>query len=165
MSRDDKYLWRTLPDGRRQVSWRTWVLVWVIPVCFAGAALLFALITLYQQQAMAVTEGEVVKVYEWDSDNPLDEGPKVYSPVWRYTWTDGTQTEATAGVSSSLWNFPIGTKRQIRYWSDRKDNVVLVDPTEWLIARVLAVIAACALVPALIGTFLIRRWISRGTVA
>ena len=158
MNRDDRYLWRTLPDGTRQVSWRTWVLVWVVPACFAIGAVWFSLITLYQQSAMTVTEGEVVKVYEWDSENPLDEGPKVYSPLWRYTWSDGSQTEATAGVSSSLWNFPIGTKRMIRYWPDRKDDVVLVDASEWLIARVLGIIAAITLLPSLIVAGLIRRW-------
>ena len=158
MSRDDKYLWRTQPDGARQISWRTWVLVWVVPVGFAAAATWFALVTLYQQHTMIVTQGEVVKVYVWDSENPFDEGPKIYSPLWRYTWSDGTETEATAGVSSSLWNFPIGTKRQIRYWPDRKDDVVLVDATEWLLVRVLAVITLVTLTPALIVTLLIRRW-------
>ena len=160
MSRDDKFLWRTLPDGTRQVSWRAWVLVWVLPVLFAGAALLFSMITLYQQHAMVVTEGEVVHVYAWDSDNPLDEGPKVYSPRWRYIWSDGQPTEATVGVSSSLWNFPIGTKRQIRYWPDRKDDIMLVDDTEWLLVRVLAIIAMITATPALLVTLLIRRWLA-----
>ena len=162
MRRRRPYLWRTLPDGTRQTSPRLWVLVWVLPGCFAIAAIWFTIVTLYQQQAMTVTEGEVVKVYEWDSENPLDEGPKVYSPLWRYTWSDGTETEATAGVSSSLWNFPVGTKRQIRYWPDRKDDVVLVDQTEWLLVRVLAMIAAVTLIPSLIVSWLIRRWLVEG---
>ena len=117
---------------------------------------------LYLQDRTVETTGTVVRVYEWDSENPLDEGPKVYGPVFRYTWTDGTQTEATAGVSSSLWNFPVGTEIAIRYDPDSKDDIIVVGPTEWLVARVNAIIAILGAIPALIGTFLVRLWLRRG---
>ena len=47
---------------------------------------------------------------------------------------------ASAGVSSSLWNFPIGTEKAIRYDPGSKGNIVVVGPTEWLVARVIAII-------------------------
>lgn len=160
--RSDTYLIRTLRDGRRQASWRMWLLIWITPVLFGVAALALAGQTLYLQSVTVETTGTVVRVYEWDSDNPFDEGPKVYGPVFRYIWTDGTPTEASAGVSSSLWNFPIGTELAIRYHPGAKDNVIVVGSTEWLVARVIAILAVLTAIPALLASFILRGWLRRG---
>lgn len=161
-TRDDKFILRTLPDGRRQASWRIWVLIWVAPALFAVAAAGLALQTLYLQSTMVETKGTVVRVYAWDSANPFDEGSKVYGPVFRYSWTDGSETDATAGTSSSLWNFPIGAELPIRYHPDTKDDIVVIGPTEWLMARVIAILAIATAIPALIGAFAVRRWLHGG---
>lgn len=161
-SRDDKYLLRTLPDGRRQASWRIWVLIWVTPVLFAVAALGLALQTLYLQETMVETTGTVVRIYEWDSDNPFDEGPRVYGPVFRYTWSDGNPTEASAGASSSLWNFPVGTEMPIRYDPGTRGNITVIGPSEWMVDRVIAIIAIVTALPALIGAFMVQLWLRRG---
>ena len=164
MARDDKFLWRTNADGTRQVSWRLWVLVWVVPACFAAATLWLVLEVFLIRAATQVTTGEVVKVYEWDSDHPFaSEGDKDYSPLYRYTWTDGTETEATAGRSHTEWNFEIGSKHQIRYYPDRKDDVVLVGPTEWLVAQIIGLMTLCVLPLSMLGTMRIRRWLRGGT--
>ena len=60
-----------------------WVLIWVTPVVFAAAVVYLALEALYYQSAYEETTGTVVRVYEWESENFLDEGPKIYSPVFR----------------------------------------------------------------------------------
>jgi hypothetical protein len=163
--RDDKYLLRTLPDGRRQASWRIWVLIWVTPVLFALAAAYLVIETLYKRANTVETTGTVVRVYEWESDNPFDEGPYVYGPVFRYTWTDGTETEASAGVSSSLWNYPVGTERPIRYWPDVKDDIIVVGPTEWLVARVIGWIAAITALVSVIVSLAVLAWLRRGAPA
>jgi hypothetical protein len=160
--REPAYLLRTNPDGSRQISWRVWVLVWVTPVVFGLAAGWLALETLWTQSTMAVTEAEVVHVYAWDSTNPLDEGPKVYSPRYRYIWSDGTPTEATAGVSSSLWNFEIGSRHPIRYNPDRKDDVVLIGASEWMVARVIAIIGLCVVPLSILASLLLLGWQRRG---
>ena len=159
-----RFILRTNPDGTREASWRHWVLVWVTPVCFLGGALWLVLNVYLVRDATEVTEGEVVKVYEWDNDAPeiFYPGDKIYSPVYRYIWTDGTATEATAGTSHTGWNFPIGTKKQIRYYPDRKDNVTLVGPSEWWVVKPIAVLALITGVLSVLGTWVTRRWLARG---
>lgn len=154
------FLMRTDPDDRRQISWRVWVLVWVLPACFLGGALCVALYTAYQQSVTEVTTGTVVKVYDWDNDAPqfLYAGEKVYSPVYRYVWSDGTETEATAGTSHTDWNFPIGSEHQIRFHPDHKDDVILVEDTEWLVAKVVGLIGICLLPLSILVSLRLRRW-------
>lgn len=160
--RNDAFLIRTRRDGSREASGTMWFLIWILPVLFAVAAIGLTAQTLYLQAVTVETTGTVVRVYEWDSDNPFDEGPKVYGPVFRYTWTDGKPTEATAGVSSSLWNFPIGTERPIRYHPGSKENIIVVGPSEWLVARVIAILTILTAIPALIASFVLRGWLRRG---
>ncbi|MEM7059613.1 MAG: DUF3592 domain-containing protein [Pseudomonadota bacterium] len=154
------FLLRTLVDGTREISWRVWVLVWVLPVCFLGGALCVALYTAYLQSVTEVTTGTVVKVYDWPNDGPqiFYPGDKVYSPVYGYVWSDGTETEATAGTSHTQWNFPVGSEHQIRFHPDRKDDVILVGPTEWLVAKVVGLIGICLAPLALLITVRLRRW-------
>ena len=162
-----RYLLRTNPDGTRQVSWRWWVLVWVLPVTFAAGLIYLGVMVLQVQATIQVTQGEVVKVYEWGNDAPqfFYPGDKIYSPVYRYTWTDGTQVEATAGTSHTDWNFPIGTVKDIRFYPDRKDDITLAGPSEWWVVKVIAVLTALALIPALVGTWWTRRWLARAPAA
>ena len=160
--RADRYLFRTNPDGTRQVSRRGWILVWVTPVVFTLAVAYLVLQVFMTRESTVQTTGEVVKVYKWDSDNPFDSGPFVYSPLVRYTWTDGQPTQATAGVSYSEWNFPVGTKLAIRYNPDEKSNIVIVGPTEWLVAKVVGILAAITAVLSLLATLLVLRWVARG---
>lgn len=164
MTRDDKFLWRANADGTRQVSWRLWVLIWVTPVAMAAAAVYLVIEVLYQQEKMVETDGTVTHVYVWDNDAPqiFYPGDKIYSPRYSYVWTDGIETEATAGASHTDWNFDIGSKHRIRYWPDQKGDVVLVGPSEWWVARVIAWLAALLVAPALIATFFTRRWLGRG---
>ena len=139
-----------------------WVLIWVTPVVFAAAVVYLALEALYYQSAYEETTGTVVRVYEWESENFLDEGPKIYSPVFRYTWTDGKPTEASTGNSSSLWNFPIGSEHKIRFDPNQKNDVKLIGPSEWLVARVIGILTIITAALALLGTFILRAWIRRG---
>lgn len=164
MARDDKFLMRTNPDGSRQASWRIWVLIWVTPVLFAAATLLLSGMVLYRQVAMEVTEGVVTHVYDWENDAPeiFYPGDRVYSPRFRYTWSDGEETEATGGTSHTAWNFEIGSVHQIRFWPDEKADVVLVSPQEWWIPRAIAIMTILTATPALLLTFLLRRWLRRG---
>lgn len=160
-----RYLLRTNPDGSRQISWRMWVLIWVTPVCFGGAATFLSLQTLWFQTTFVQTTGTVTHVYAWENSAPqiFYPGDQVYSPRFRYTWTDGAETEATTGTSHTGWNFAIGSEHKIRFDPNAKDNVVLVGPSEWWLARIIAMIGALTLPFALIGTLLALRWRARGT--
>ena len=165
MARDDRYLWRTNPDGTRQVSWRLWVLVWVLPVVFALATIWLVLEVFIVRASTVQTTGTVTHVYKWENDAPrfIFPGDYVYSPRYRYTWTDGTETEATAGRSHTEWNFEIGSRHQIRYDPDVKGDVTLVSPTEWLVAKIIGLITICLTPLSLLLTLRIRRWLRGGT--
>lgn len=167
MSRDDKYLLRTNPDGTRQASWRMWVLVWLVPVVFLGACGFLVAETLYLRSVTVETEGEVTHVYKWENDAPqiFYPGEFIYSPRFTYTWTDGTETEATPGRSHTEWNFEIGSRHLIRYDPDEKGDVIVPGPTEWLVLRyILWIMGGCTLL-SLICHLRVRAWVRKGNPA
>ena len=156
------FFWRTLEDGRREVSWRVWVLIWVAPVLFllAGAGLLVW--EGYRHLASVPTEAEVVRVYEWDGEGLFTSGTKLYGPVFRYVWSDGETTEATSGMSDPDWNFEIGSTHQIRYFPAYKANVVFPGAHNWLPGLIVGAIGLILTGPALWGSLRIRRWLRAG---
>jgi hypothetical protein len=158
------FLWRILPDGTRQVSWRVWLLVFILPGLLAGAAALFAAQSAIVTATWTRTEAEVVRVYAWEGRNPWDGATTDYSPVFRYAHASGEMTEASTGQSSPNWNLPVGSRHAI--WFDptvkgdvRQDNFEQL----WALPAILAGLAAATLVPALAAFALIRRWQRRGT--
>ncbi|MDJ0628851.1 MAG: hypothetical protein QNJ44_11375 [Rhodobacter sp.] len=156
------FFWRTLPDGRREVSWRVWVLIWVAPVLFliAGAGML--LIEGYRHLASTPATGEVVRVYAWEGETVFDRGTTNYGPVFRYLWSDGQPTEATSGMSHPEWNFDIGSTHDIRYFPGRKANVVFPGPHNWYAGLIVGAIGLVLSVPALWASLRIRRWLGAG---
>lgn len=156
------HLWQTLPDGGRVVSWRLWVLIWVAPVLFlAAAALMFG-----QQAWRHVTsqpiEAQVVRVYDWPGETVFDRGQTKFGPVFRYQWTDGTMTEASTGMSHPDFDFPVGSVHEIRYFPDRKGNVVLPGIHNWMAPSIILGIGAVLLAPALWATARVKRWLDKG---
>lgn len=154
------YLLRTDPDGTRHISGRVWVLVWLLPACFLGAALFLFLETLWIRETTLETTGTVVHVYEWENDAPqiFYPGEKVYSPLYEYTDQSGKTTRATAGTSHTEWNFPLGTEKVIRYVPDGNDDVVLAGPTEWILTKIIGIIGACLLPFSILGALILVRW-------
>lgn len=158
-----RYLLRTTEDGRRLISWRVWVLVWVTPVLFALATVLLLGEAAYKRFATVETEGEVVRVYTWDGETIFDRGTVNYAPVFRYVWSDGQPTEASAGMSHPDWNFALGSRHVIRYFPAAKSDVVLPGPHLWSVAWAIALIALGVTMPALWGTWRLKRWQRGGT--
>ncbi|MDF0602363.1 hypothetical protein P1J78_16615 [Psychromarinibacter sp. C21-152] len=152
------FFWREHPDGRREVSWRTWVLIWLLPVLFLGAAVLMLAWEGYRHLATVPAQGEVVRVYAWEGDTIFDRGMANYGPVFRYTWSDGQETEASVGMSHPDWNFEIGSVREIRYFPDRKTNVVLPGAVNFYAGLIIGGIGLVLLLPALLATWRLRRW-------
>ncbi|MDJ0827850.1 MAG: hypothetical protein QNJ16_20380 [Rhodobacter sp.] len=152
------YFWRELPDGRREVSWRVWVLIWVAPVLFllAGAGMLG--IEAYRHLASVPATGEVVRVYAWEGETVFDRGTTNYGPVFRYVWSDGQLTEATSGLSHPDWNFEIGSRHAIRYLPGVKTDVVLPGPHNWYPGLIVGAIGLILTLPALWATARLRRW-------
>lgn len=156
--RGDPYLWRER-DGRREVSWRLWVLIWVAPVLFALAALWLVLEVMLFTAGAEKVEGEVVRVHAFDGWTPTEGRTTLYAPVLRYTWSDGQPTEASAGQSSANWNFPIGSRQAIWARQDRKDDVMLANfEAMWGVAAVIAGIGLVLCLSALWATARLRRW-------
>ena len=156
------YFWRTLPDGRREVSWRVWVLIWVAPALFAMAGAGMLLIEAYRHLASVPATAEVVRVYAWDGETIFDRGSKNYGPVFRYVWSDGLPTEATSGMSDPDWNFDIGSTHDIRYFPSVKANVVLPGAHNWYPGLIVGAIGLVLAVPAARATQAMRRWRETG---
>lgn len=159
-----RFLIRTLPDGRRQASWRLWVLIWLLPVAFAVATAVLAAMVYIDRDTMIETTGEVTHVYAWENDAPqiFYPGETIYSPRFRYVWSDGSETEATTGSSHTGWNFALGSKHRIRYDPDEKGDVVLAGPSEWWVTEVIGLMALSLLPVGLVGSALLMRWLNGG---
>lgn len=123
---------------------RRWLfqrLGFVFPVlCFLASLLYFGETMLFQWQAKA-TQGEVVRVYVWDNDNPFFGGDKLYGPVFRYVWSDGKPTQASTGQSFST-PFKAGERHAILFDPDRKTDVRLTYFEQlWALPVILLLIA------------------------
>lgn len=128
-------------------AWRLKVAIFAMPVLFFLAALFFASESAWFLSHAETTEGEVVRVYEWEGETFLD-GDKVYGPVIRYSWADGKPTEASLGMSHSDWNFPIESKQTIHYNPRVKDNVRLPGFFfNWMMPSILLGLAVVTLIP------------------
>ena len=150
--------------GRKQLLARMG-LVWSVPLLLATLTGYLAWQVIDDRNRLIETTGTVVKVYEWENDNPFDSAPHVYGPVFRFTWSDGQETEASTGMSSSDYNFPVGSQMTIRYDRLHKGNVVIAGPGEWFFVQVAAWVLAGAAVLALIGSILILRRAKRKEVS
>ncbi|MEM9199565.1 MAG: DUF3592 domain-containing protein [Pseudomonadota bacterium] len=154
------FFFRTLPDGRREVSWRVWVLIFLLPGGFLGAAALLTMESLQIVSRYQRTTGEVTHVYAWDGWNPVDGATKVYSPRFRYAFRPGEMTEATGGQSSANWNFAIGSRHEILFDPEVKRDVVLpVFERLWALPVIIAAIGTFLLLPALVAAYFVRRWL------
>ncbi len=152
------FLWRTTPDGRREIGWRLWVLVWVAPVLFVLAGVILVAWEGWRHMTFVPAEGEVVRVYEWEGDGMFGKGSKTYGPVFRYTWTDGAETEASTGMSYTDARFAVGDRMEIRYHPNRKTDVLLPGLVNFAAGLIVMAIGAVLSVVALLGTLRLLRW-------
>ncbi len=158
----DAFFFRTRFDGVREISRRMWILIWVAPVLFLGAALLFAGQTLLAPLSMVEAEGEVVELREYEGWSPLEGAVINYAPSFRYTRADGREVTASAGMSHSEWNFPVGTRMTILHDPDVNGDVRIPGPWHWIIPGALAVIGLATALPAALASLLLLRWRRRG---
>lgn len=106
-------------------TWKTKLLVWMMPVMF----LLVALILLFSSFMWVInaseTTGTVTEVFEWQADNAVENGLVLYGPVFEYQWSDGSLTTGALGLSSPEYNFEIGSEHSILFDPLIKGNVRL----------------------------------------
>lgn len=157
-----RFFLKETEEGRRLVSWRVWVLIWVAPALFALAFAVLLGEAAYKRLATVPGEGEVVRVYAWEGETWFDRGVTNYAPVLSYDWTDGKPTEASTGMSHPGWNFEIGSRHMIRYFPGAKADLVLPGAHNWSVAWVIGAIAAVLLLPALWGTWRLKKWQAGG---
>lgn len=157
------FLTRTLPDGRRIVSWRVWLLIFLLPVLFLGAAAFFALESSTVLSQFQRTTGQVVRVYSWPGYNPWDGDTTDYSPVFRYEFRANEMTEASTGQSSPNWNYKIGSKHEILFDPETKGNVRQDNFEQlWALPVTIGGLGVFFLIPALIAAFFVRCWLKAG---
>lgn len=150
-------------DGKREASWRMWFLIFLMPLAFFCAAVYLTFVSLVFDARAVTTNGEVVRVYKWEDWTPWDGTTTIYSPVFRYRFSDGEMTEASTGQSSPNWNFEVGSTHEILFLPGRKGDVKLNNfETLWAVPLIILAISAATLIPALLGALLLLRWL-RGT--
>lgn len=154
--------WRQNPDGSREVAGRVWVLIWLLPVLMSVAGAGMLAIQAYRHITTVPTTAEVVRVYTWEGAYPIRGTVPVYGPVFRYTWTDGQPTDATAGMSHSTWNLDIGSRHQIRYNPRVKGNVVFGGIVRFYAGLVVLGLGLVTVLPALWASLRLRRWLRAG---
>lgn len=140
------------------IQWRRLTLVMLVPGVLAVMALGQVWVELTKSWRTVPTIAVVAKVYETTSNAPWNREASLYAPVFLYTWSDGEETLASAGMRRQDWNFPIGTEMEIRYFPDWKGDVVIPGGHNWIPAGVMA---AMALVTAVPGWALYRRLVAR----
>lgn len=162
LSHSQAWLLRTR-DGKREASWRAWLLIFLLPGLFAAAAVYLLFESLVFDSKAERTMGEVTRVYEWESWTPWTGDTIIYSPVFRYQFSDGSMTEASTGQSSPNWNFEIGSTHEILYLPDVKTDVKLNNfETLWALPLIIAGISLVTLLPSLLGAWLLLRWLRGG---
>ena len=101
-------------------TWRTKLLVWMMPILFLGAGMGW-LVSSYLWVANATeTTGTVTKVYAQKASNSAD---TFHNPEFSYAWTDGSQTIGALGLASPEFNFEIGSEHTILFDPAIKGNV------------------------------------------
>ena len=102
--------------------WAAQRLVFLFSVLCIAAAALFLVETIYFQLRAQKTQGEIVRVYKRQGDNFMDRGKTLYAPVFRYIWSDGKPTDASAGQAFAN-RFSIGEKHTILFDPSTKTDV------------------------------------------
>ncbi|WP_269582956.1 DUF3592 domain-containing protein [Roseibium sp. Sym1] len=150
-------------NGKREASWRMWLLIFLLPAGFLCATGYLVFQSLYLDAAATRTTGEVVRIYERQDWTPWDGDTMTYSPVFRYQFSDGSMTEASTGLSSPNWNFPVGSTHEILFFPARKGDVKLDNfETLWAAPLIIAIIALLALIPSAVAALFLLRWLKGG---
>lgn len=157
-----QYLY-TDPAGKRHVGWRTWFLLWLLPVVTLGAALVVFLEIAWRQQAGMLVEAEVVQVYQWEGDTPFDRGEAQFSPVFTFEDARGRQLRLTPGLRHADWNYPVGSRHMVRY-VDGAGRVTIPGTLEYKIPAVVGLVGLFFALVALFFHLRLRRW-ERGGAA
>ena len=151
-------------DGKREASARMWLLIFILPATFFLAAIWLAFVELSFQSRADVTEGEVMRLYEHESWDPWHGDAIFYSPVFRYRFSDGSYTQASLGEASPEFKFEIGSRHEILFDRTRKTDVKLNDMMFlWRLPLIIALFGLVALLPSLIATWFLLRWLRGGT--
>ncbi len=150
-------------NGKREASWRMWLLIFLLPVCLFCAAIFLSFQSFYFQARSSRALGEVVRVYAWDDWNPWDGETTSYGPVFRYQFTDGSWTEASTGQSSPNWNFVQGSTHEILFLKGQKSDVRLNNfESFWAVALIISALGFLALIPSIAAAWLLKRWLNSG---
>lgn len=142
--------------------WTAQRLVFLFPVLCLGASFIFFAESLFFQMKANRAEGEVVRVYTRQGENFMDRGKTLYSPVLRYTWSDGKETQASTG-QAHMAPYKVGELHTILFDPRTKDDVRLATFEQlWAVPVTLLAIALGTLLPAwLLWAFAIRPRIKR----
>ncbi|WP_425102127.1 hypothetical protein [Tropicibacter sp. S64] len=158
------YFVRTNPDGTRQISWRVWVLVWVLPVCMMGGGVVELLLSDWHVRRGVTVTGTVERVYEWDNDIPkfLSDAPKTYSPVFRYTEPGGRETGASSHMSDPSLNLAVGSQHEIIVFPGEDRDAIVPGSHVYAAGWIVLKLGVMLVLPSLVLSLLLWRWKRRG---
>ncbi|WP_168797955.1 hypothetical protein [Pacificoceanicola onchidii] len=158
------FLMRTNRDGSRDISWRVWVLVWVLPVCMIGGGVVELLLQNWTlSQGVRVT-GTVERVYEWETNIPtfLSDATHVYAPVFRYTQPDGRETGGSSNMSDPSLNLEVGSTHEIVIFPNQDRDVMVPGPHNYTAGWIVLKLGFLLVLPSLLLSLLLWRWKARG---
>jgi len=148
---------RVTGDGRCPVGWRVWVLIWVAPALFLAAALLLQGHEADRHQTMIATDGAVVRIHAREAETAFDRGEIHHAPVFRHTWTDGSETGANVRLRHAGRTFEVGSVHEIRHVPGVKTDVLLPGAVHFAAGWIIGAIGLVCALPAGFATRRLRR--------
>lgn len=153
-----EYFFLRVHQGERQISWRVWVLVWLLPVFMLAGGVVELSLRLWQYKGAVPVTGTVERVYEWDNDIPFSDAPAIYAPVFSYTEPDGRETGASSDMADPSLNFEIGSQHDILVFPGRDRDVIVPGPHNFKAGKVVLALGVALCLPALLMSWVLWRW-------
>ena len=149
-------------EGNRHIGSVLWGLLGAVPTAMLAVSA-FLLFNLFEETfRYERTMGEVVEVRSFVSTAPWNRGTTEYVPVFLYTWTDGASTRAGVNLASASYNFPIGSRHEILFNPDRRDDVRIAGAHNWIVPGGFAALTLLTLVAFGVLHRRLRRWEAGG---
>lgn len=119
---DSGFFFYKTVGGSAAPTWRTKLLVWAMPSLIISWGLFLAFSSFVWVSNAVETTGTVTSVIS-KFNEPANGTAPLYSPVFSYTKTDGTQATAALGLASPEFNFEIGSEHTILYNPAKKGDI------------------------------------------
>ncbi|MDU8911463.1 hypothetical protein [Aestuariicoccus sp. MJ-SS9] len=130
-----------------------------MPGTFLLGAAVSAGLVWWDLQRSETVEAEVVQVHSWPGDTPFDFWTEVHAPVFAYARPDGSDARVSGGMRHPSLNLPLGSRHVIHVVPGEDRDGIYPGPHIWAHVRVVAALGLVVCLPALWGSWRLRRWL------